>query len=228
VAVAAVAAALLFGPGLASHPGPPTPPPVGASSPGASGGLGAGLVPQAPSLVPAVSGAPGGAAAGAVSPPAGAVSLATTAPATAGIGEQGTPAARPSPIAGTIPTPVPTASAGLRLATPGPTPRPAATPTPAGSGGSITVTLAQDGSTVHLALGQALVLDLGTGYVWTLIVRPASVLVPLRAPAGAQAAWTASQAGTAEIAGSGDLPCRRSKPPCMAPSRAFSLTVVVG
>jgi hypothetical protein len=90
--------------------------------------------------------------------------------------------------------------------------------------------MADAGSTIHLALGQRVLVNLGTGLDWTVTVSDPSVLA--RVPGitivrGAQGLYAAQKLGRAIISAVGDLACRKSTPPCMAPSLLVSVTVIV-
>jgi hypothetical protein len=122
-------------------------------------------------------------------------------------------------------SPVGTASTGAR-----PTPSPAPTRTPAPASALRTITLADDGTTVIVTVGERVLVELGVGLVWTVRVDDPSVLV--RVPGvtlvvGAQGLYAAARAGSTLVAAIGDAACRTAVPPCMVPSRSFSVTVVV-
>jgi hypothetical protein len=44
---------------------------------------------------------------------------------------------------------------------------------------------------------------------------------------GAQGVYEAKQPGQTTLSAVGEPPCRKSTPPCMAPSRIFRMTIVV-
>ena len=110
-------------------------------------------------------------------------------------------------------------------------PAASATPTaiPWSTSGTVVVTLAQAGQTIDLAVGQRLVLELGTTSQWTVRVDGSGVLTPASVPlqASQQGAWVAERAGTAQIQVIGNPFCPQVRPPCGMPSRAFTATVVV-
>jgi hypothetical protein len=126
-------------------------------------------------------------------------------------------------------TPPPVPVAPLPAATLRPSPRSTLTPTPGPAGGTIVVTSAQAGQTIHLAIGERLVLQLGTTDEWSIQLSPAGVLVaaPTPLPAGQQGAWTAERAGTVEMRLVGNPYCLQLQPPCGMPSQLLTVTVVV-
>lgn len=92
------------------------------------------------------------------------------------------------------------------------------------------VTLADDGRTLNMRVGQTFLLNLGEGYTWQVSVDDTNVLsrkVNVLVIKGAQGIYQANSPGTAKITASGDPLCRQSTPPCMAPSREFHIQVVV-
>jgi len=95
--------------------------------------------------------------------------------------------------------------------------------------GTHVLTLADANSTVSVAAGDTIQLKLGGGFDWRLTVSDSTVLQasPGPLPADVQGSWVASRPGQATIAGQGDPLCRRSVPTCGAPSRVFSVTIVV-
>jgi len=145
------------------------------------------------------------------------------------------PSVTPVPRPVTV-QPVPTVAPLATLVSPGATAAfgtPEPTPLPGNSVlgfGPLVVTLDDDGMTIYLSAGGNLLLKLGNQLDWTVTVSDQSVLS--REPnvlvvAGAQRIYTAHKAGTATLSAVGDLPCRKSNPPCMAPSRLFTVTIVV-
>jgi hypothetical protein len=126
------------------------------------------------------------------------------------------------------------------LASASPTPQTSATPRPAPpatterTSGPVsdlrTITLADDGATVSVAVGEHVLVKLGTDLVWTVQIADPTVLVPIRGVAlivGAQGLYSAAKAGTILVTAIGDASCRTAVPPCMVPSRLFSVTIVV-
>src|SRR5579871_2597857 len=94
------------------------------------------------------------------------------------------------------------------------------------------LTLADNGTTIAVAVGDSIELRLDVNLDWTVTVSDPTVL---RRPPGialvreVQGLWDAAALGSATIAATGDAPCRRSTPACTVPSILFSATVnVVG
>lgn len=93
------------------------------------------------------------------------------------------------------------------------------------------ITLADDGRAISLAVGQQFLLKLAGGWEWQVDVSDPAVVrrvVDVDIPADAQGLYRAYGPGRAVLTATGDPLCRKTRPPCMMPSRAFSLTVVVG
>ena len=93
-----------------------------------------------------------------------------------------------------------------------------------------TVTLDDSGTTLRIAVGDRLLIRLGSDLDWTLETYDAAILaeVPSRSlDKGVQALLQAKQRGTTQLSLIGDPPCAKSRPPCNAPSRQFRVTVVV-
>ena len=125
--------------------------------------------------------------------------------------------------AGSGPTPAPTSSASL-----GPTPTAAASPTAASADRAIT--LADNGGTISLAVGDEFLLQLGSDFVWTLMPLNESVVARARnvtVVRGAQGVYRAVGPGAVTLAATGDPPCRKVTPPCGAPSILFEVKLVV-
>lgn len=92
------------------------------------------------------------------------------------------------------------------------------------------VTLADDRSTVTLTVGERFLLNLGAEFDWTVLIADPAILV--RVPnisviLGAQGLYEARAKGRTTLSAVGDPPCRKSTPPCAAPSRSFEVEVVV-
>ena len=161
---------------------------------------------------PSASGEPGaasGALAGSIAP-SGSLTPATAVP--------------PSAVAHASASPIGTAS----TTSPRPTAAPAATAAP--TAGLRTITLADDGTTIDVRLGDRVLIDLGTGLIWTVTIGDQQVLarvIGVTVILGAQGLYTAARTGSTLVTAIGDPACRTSTPPCMAPSRSFSATVVV-
>lgn len=111
------------------------------------------------------------------------------------------------------------------------------TPAPAAGGiiltpvnGQLTVTLADNGATVRLHPGDRFVMMLGEAYDWQVTPADPNVVsrvVNITTVRGSQGVYEAHRAGQTTIEATGDPACRQSKPPCMMPSIAFTLNVVV-
>ena len=107
-------------------------------------------------------------------------------------------------------------------------------PAPTSSGqpstGGRTVTLADVGTTVSLALGERFLLSLGADFDWTIDIADPTVVDRVRnisVIAGAQGVYEAKAAGRTTLSATGDPPCRKSTPQCAAPSRSFRVDLVV-
>ncbi len=126
----------------------------------------------------------------------------------------------PSVIPATL-TPAPTATSGNSL--------PSAAPTATVAGTSPrTVTLADDGQTLNLELGDRFVLDLGGGFNWKVTIdNPAIVAQASGAVHPGAPVYQANQPGTTTLHATGDPPCLNSTPRCLAPSRLFQVRIVV-
>lgn len=100
----------------------------------------------------------------------------------------------------------------------------------AAAGALHTLTLADNGTTIAVAVGDRVELRLDVSLSWTVSVSDPSVL---RRPPGVallrevQGLWDAIAPGSATISATGDAPCRLSTPPCAVPSILFSATVSV-
>jgi len=104
-----------------------------------------------------------------------------------------------------------------------------------GSAPTPVVTLTDEGGTIELSTGQRFLLNLSSGYDWTVTVgdpadtNPAIVsqVTGVLAIQGSQGLYEARAAGRTTVSAVGDPVCREAQPPCAAPSRAFSVQVVV-
>jgi hypothetical protein len=79
-------------------------------------------------------------------------------------------------------------------------------------------------------VGDRILVELGTDLDWTVTVSDPRVLgrVPgVTLIRGAQGLYVALRAGSATISAVGDPPCRKSQPPCMAPSLLKSVAMLV-
>ncbi len=112
-------------------------------------------------------------------------------------------------------------------------PAPAATPpaaTPGAGGDQLSVTLNDNGKTINLKPGERFLLNLGEGYDWSVTVGDEQVVsrvIGITVIRGAQGIYEAHQAGQTTLQAAGDPACRKNQPPCAAPSKEFSVTLVV-
>lgn len=91
--------------------------------------------------------------------------------------------------------------------------------------GDVVLTLADANSTVTVSVGQRIRVELGIGLNWHLASSDAAILrAEPGAPSGSQGFWRAVAPGQATISGRGDPFCY---PQCLAPSRIFSVTLIV-
>ena len=92
------------------------------------------------------------------------------------------------------------------------------------------VTLADNGKTIHMAVGQSFLLKLGLNYDWNISVSDQNVISRLKNIAvivGAQGMYNALANGTTILSAEGDPQCRNTTPPCASPSIMFSATIIV-
>lgn len=90
--------------------------------------------------------------------------------------------------------------------------------------------MADDGSTLDLAVGDRFLLNLGAEFDWSVSIGDQAVLrrVPnITVVKGAQGVFEAVAPGRTALSATGDPPCRKVTPPCGAPSRLFRVDVVV-
>jgi hypothetical protein len=141
--------------------------------------------------------------------------------------------ATPAVIVVSPPAPIRLASASPTAqvsAAPLPTPLPTTAPTSGHASDLRTITLADDGATVSVAVGEQVLVKLGTDLVWTVQMTDPTILVRVPGVAlivGAQGLYAAAKAGTTLVTAIGDAACRTAVPQCMVPSRLFSVTIVV-
>ena len=189
------------GPGLVA-PLPGSTSPV----PSASGGLFAGTAP----CLSATSSAQACSSASALPSPAASATPPRTPP----------PAS--TPAATRVPAPSPAGTPVARTA-------PAPTPTPANVAASpVTVTQADDGTVLHLVVGQQLLLDLGASMSWAVTVADQDVVgrVPgILVIQGAQGVYVARTAGTTLLNAVGSPHCTSGACPLFR--IAFSITITV-
>jgi hypothetical protein len=84
------------------------------------------------------------------------------------------------------------------------------------------LTLADNGRTLYMNIGDELRLNLDYGYSWSM----ASISDPT-VIAGAQAGYFAFANGTSTLTMTGSPQCLNSTPPCAVPSIVFTITVIV-
>jgi hypothetical protein len=92
------------------------------------------------------------------------------------------------------------------------------------------ITLADNGNTFLLHPGESFLLELGNMLIWTVEIDNTEVLSRVKNLAvivGAQGVYVANRLGQATLSAVGDPACRKSNPPCMAPSMIFRIVVVV-
>ncbi len=92
------------------------------------------------------------------------------------------------------------------------------------------VTLADDGKTIHLKVGDRFLLFLGEGFNWSPTVTDQNVVsrvVGITVIRGGQGVYEAKAPGTTTLLANGEPTCRQSKPACALPNRAFTVTLVV-
>lgn len=112
-------------------------------------------------------------------------------------------------------------------ATPLPTTVPPSAPQPAPR----VVTLANEGQTLTMKVGQTFTLQLGGPPPdWSVDVADPSVLAPVptfSGSPGSQGLYEAKNQGTTTLTATSSYPCQRAHPACMIASRLFRLTVAV-
>ncbi len=163
-----------------------------------------------------------------------ACSMLSSIPGTGGL-LSGTPQSGTAYPAISTPSTGPTASVSTALPGNGATATPeAASPATAGAtapaGQDLSVTLADDGKTVHFKVGQRFLLNLGAEYNWNPVVADQSIVsrvIGILVIRGAQGIYEAHAPGTTTLTATGDPTCRQSKPACAMPSRVFKVTLVV-
>jgi hypothetical protein len=101
---------------------------------------------------------------------------------------------------------------------------------PTATAPSRTVSLADDGRTIDLVVGERFLLALGDQLDWTVRVADPGVVgrvVNVTVVRGAQGLYEARRPGATALEATGDPPCRRAQPPCGAPSRLFRVQLRV-
>jgi len=106
-------------------------------------------------------------------------------------------------------------------------PSPSSTPTAVSTQ---TVTLADDGLTITLHVGDSFLLKLGDDYTWTPTVDDETIVSLAKGIAvvrGAQGVYDALKVGKTALTAAGDPVCRQGTPPCERPSRVFKIQIIV-
>jgi len=83
---------------------------------------------------------------------------------------------------------------------------------------------------LELAVGERILVALGQGFDWTIVIADPSIVDRVRnvtVIAGAQGLYEAKAAGRTTLTATGDPPCRKTNPPCGAPSRLVTIDLVV-
>jgi hypothetical protein len=92
------------------------------------------------------------------------------------------------------------------------------------------VTLADQGQTLTFQVGQNFLLFLGNDYAWKATAGDPAVvghLPDVFVIPGSQGLFEARQPGHTTLTATGDPACRQAQPPCAAPSKVFSVQIVV-
>ena len=108
------------------------------------------------------------------------------------------------------------------------TPAPTATPTPGTATSSVSVTQADNGTTLHLAVGQQFLLDLGSSEDWAVTVANQDVVsrvIGVLVVKGAQGIYAARASGTTVLSAIGSPHC--SSGVCPLFRIAFTVTITV-
>lgn len=117
-----------------------------------------------------------------------------------------------------------------RTMSPGSPPPATAPPNPRATPPGGAITLADNGGTFTLAVGDEFVLQLGTEFDWTVNDVDQSVISRVRnitVIKGAQGVYRAVGAGRTTLTATGDPPCRKLTPACAAPSILFRVNLIV-
>ena len=108
------------------------------------------------------------------------------------------------------------------------TPAPTATPTPGTATSSVSVTQADNGTTLHLAVGQQFLLDLGSSEDWAVTVANQDVVsrvIGVLVVKGAQGIYAARASGTTVLSAIGSPHCTSGVCPLFR--IAFKVTITV-
>lgn len=93
-----------------------------------------------------------------------------------------------------------------------------------------TVTFADDGQTITLATGTAFLLALDTAYDWQVAIADLTIVSPYPnavVPPDSQGIFTANHQGQTTLTATGTPKCYNATPRCLAPSRQFTIQIVV-
>jgi hypothetical protein len=111
---------------------------------------------------------------------------------------------------------------------------PQVTATQSGTGtpsGELSVTLADNGSVIHLKVGERFLLDLGNQYDWIVTVANQAIVsrvVNITVIKGAQGVYEAHEAGTTTLSAVAGTTCvEESDHPCETPPPQFDIQIVV-
>jgi len=94
----------------------------------------------------------------------------------------------------------------------------------------IQVTLADQGRTIAMQVGERFLLNLEGGDAWIIEIANQAVLSPVTGmpvPQGTQGLFGALASGRTTLSATNEPACRKARPPCMLPTRAFQVEVVV-
>ena len=92
------------------------------------------------------------------------------------------------------------------------------------------IVLGDDRKTFTFHVGDTFLLDLGTGYEWKVTFDPEAIVAlqpDVIVAEGAQGMFEALAPGTTTLMAIGEPGCRKAIPPCMMPTVAFRVTLVV-
>ncbi|MCC6382833.1 MAG: hypothetical protein IT304_10010 [Dehalococcoidia bacterium] len=169
---------------------------------------------------------------GNASPGASVSALVATASPTAASPQSATVTAAASVTSPTVaPTQPAPASTPVTPASGAATPTPTATAVPTVvPAGPREVTVADNRTTVIVAVGTEVLVRLGEAYTWDVTTNNPAVLgvvTGATVPTGVQALYRALAPGSALIRATGDPVCRRATPACGMPSIEVEVTIVV-
>jgi hypothetical protein len=95
----------------------------------------------------------------------------------------------------------------------------------------LTLTLEDAGKTIKLRVGDKFqVLLKKEGYEWILDVPDPAFISRLgddQSQPGSQGLFQVTNRGTTRLSANGDLPCRKSIPPCLVPTLGFQVTLII-